>query len=145
MRRYSRGLLTHVCCACLVAQSCPTLCGCTGCCPPGFSMGILQARILKCVAMTILLGDLPNSGIEPRSPTLQVDSLQSEPPGQPKGLTYTIHWRFSCFILSRCWISFKYTVTNPRWMNTIQNSRLKDVTLIRIVIHPKLFTMWKDF
>ena len=26
-------------------------------------------------------GDLPNPGIEPRSPTLQVDSLPSEPPG----------------------------------------------------------------
>ena len=29
-------------------------------------------------------GDLPNSGIEPRCPTLQVDSLTSEPQGKPK-------------------------------------------------------------
>ena len=29
-------------------------------------------------------GDLPNPGIEPRSPTLQADSLLSEPPGKPK-------------------------------------------------------------
>ena len=28
-------------------------------------------------------GDLPNPGIEPRSPALQVDSLPSEPPGKP--------------------------------------------------------------
>ena len=28
--------------------------------------------------------DLPNPGIEPESPTLQVDSLLSEPPGKPK-------------------------------------------------------------
>ena len=28
-------------------------------------------------------GDLPNPGIEPRSPTLQVDSLQAEPQGKP--------------------------------------------------------------
>ena len=28
-------------------------------------------------------GDVPNSGIKPRSPTLQVDSLSSEPPGMP--------------------------------------------------------------
>ena len=28
-------------------------------------------------------GDLPNPGIKPRSPTLQVDSLPSEPPGKP--------------------------------------------------------------
>ena len=31
-------------------------------------------------------GDLPNLGIEPRSPTLQADSLQSEPPGKPKNI-----------------------------------------------------------
>ena len=29
-------------------------------------------------------GDLPNPGIEPRSPALQADSLLSEPPGKPK-------------------------------------------------------------
>ena len=29
-------------------------------------------------------GDLPNPGIEPTSPTLQVDSLQAEPQGKPK-------------------------------------------------------------
>ena len=28
-------------------------------------------------------GDLPNPGIEPRSPAPQVDSLPSEPPGKP--------------------------------------------------------------
>ena len=28
-------------------------------------------------------GDLPNPGTEPRSPTLQADSLPSEPPGKP--------------------------------------------------------------
>ena len=28
-------------------------------------------------------GDLPNPGIEPRSPTLQADTLTSEPPGKP--------------------------------------------------------------
>ena len=29
-------------------------------------------------------GDLPNLGIEPRSPTLQAESLPAEPPGKPK-------------------------------------------------------------
>ena len=29
-------------------------------------------------------GDLPNPGMEPRSPELQADSLPSEPPGKPK-------------------------------------------------------------
>ena len=31
-------------------------------------------------------GDLPDPGIEPRSPALQADSLPSEPPGKPKVL-----------------------------------------------------------
>ena len=29
-------------------------------------------------------GDLPDPGIEPRSPTLEADTLTSEPPGKPK-------------------------------------------------------------
>ena len=29
-------------------------------------------------------GDLPNPGIEPRSPALQADSLPAEPPGKPR-------------------------------------------------------------
>ena len=32
------------------------------------------------------LGDLPNSGMEPRSPALQADSLLTEPPGSPTEL-----------------------------------------------------------
>jgi len=40
--------------------------------------GILQARILEWVAFPFSK-DLLNSGIEPRSPTLQVDSLPAEP------------------------------------------------------------------
>ena len=35
-------------------------------------------------------GDLPNPGIEPRSPTLQADSLLSEPPGKLKAFPVTI-------------------------------------------------------
>ena len=37
-------------------------------------------------------GDLPNPGIEPRSPALQADSLPSEPPGNPKN---TVAYPFS--------------------------------------------------
>ena len=45
--------------------------------------GILQARILEWVAFPFP-GDLPNPGIEPRSPTLQAGSLPAEPLGKPK-------------------------------------------------------------
>jgi len=33
-------------------------------------------------------GDLPDPGIEPRSPTLQADALTSEPPGKPAQVLY---------------------------------------------------------
>ena len=33
-------------------------------------------------------GDLPNPGIEPRSPVLQADALPSEPPGRPSQLSF---------------------------------------------------------
>ena len=36
-------------------------------------------------------GDLPNPGIEPRSPTLQADSLPSESPGKPQKIHATVH------------------------------------------------------
>ena len=45
--------------------------------------GILQARILELVAFPSP-EDFPNPGTEPRSPTLQTDSLPTEPQGKPK-------------------------------------------------------------
>ena len=55
-----------------VAQSCLTLYD-----------PILQARILEWVPFASP-GDLPNPGIEPRSPTLEADSLSAESQGKPK-------------------------------------------------------------
>ena len=56
-----------------VTQSCSTLCD-----PVDYTVhGILQAGLLKWVAFS-------SPGIEPRSPTLQADSLPAEPPGKPK-------------------------------------------------------------
>ena len=57
-----------VCLSAQLLQSCPTLCNPMDCNLPGFSVhGILQARILKWVAMPSSR-DLPNPGIEPISP-----------------------------------------------------------------------------
>ena len=59
-----------------VTQSCLTLCD-----PMDYTVhGILQARILESFPSP---GDLPNPGIESRSPTLQADSLPAEPQGKP--------------------------------------------------------------
>ena len=54
------------------------------CSPPGSPVhGILQASLLECVALPSP-GNLPDPGMEPGSPALQVDSLPSERPGKPK-------------------------------------------------------------
>ena len=59
----------------LVTQSWPTLWQPMDCSLPGSSVhGILQATVLKWVPFPSP-GDLPNLGIKPRSPTLQLDSL----------------------------------------------------------------------
>ena len=69
---------------CLVTQSCPALCNLMNCsparllCPWGSSRQEYWSR-LPCPPP----GDLPNPGMEPRSPALQVDSLPSEPSGKP--------------------------------------------------------------
>ena len=61
-----------------VAQSCPTLRD-----PMDYTVhGILQARTLEWIAFPSP-GDLPNPGIETRSPTLQVDSLPNESQEKP--------------------------------------------------------------
>ena len=62
-----------------VAQLCPTLCDPMAYSPPGsFFHGILQARVLEWVAISFSR-DLPDTGIEPRSPAFQADALTSEP------------------------------------------------------------------
>ena len=66
-----------------VAQSCPTLCNTMGCSMPGSSVHGGSPCKNTGVGCHALLHDLPNPGIKSRSPTLQVDSLPSEPPGKP--------------------------------------------------------------
>ena len=62
-----------------IAQSCPTLCD-----PMGNTVhGILQARILEWIAFPFSRGS-SQPGIQPRSPTLQADSLPTEPQGKLK-------------------------------------------------------------
>ena len=83
-----------------VAQLCQALYNSVDCSPPSSSaQEILQARILEWGEKKKKKGywggywgglpfpspgDLPNPGIEARSPALQADSLSAEPPGKPK-------------------------------------------------------------
>ena len=53
IRRFLKNLkIELLCCCCLFAKSCPTLCNPMDCSPPGSSVhGILQVRMLKWVAI----------------------------------------------------------------------------------------------
>ena len=67
-------------------QLCPTLWD-----PMDYTVhGILQARILERVAIFSSPGDLPNPGIEPRSPDCRWILYQLSHKGSPRGLTGAI-------------------------------------------------------
>ena len=72
----------------LVSQSCQTLWDSMDCSPPGSSVHEDYPSKNTGVGCHALPppGDLLNPGIEPRSPTLQADSLQSESQGSPTHL-----------------------------------------------------------
>ena len=66
----------------LVIQLCPTLCDPVDRSPPGSSVHeILQARIVEWVAIPFSR-DLPNPGIEPKSPVLAGGFFTIEPLGK---------------------------------------------------------------
>ena len=73
-----------------VAQSCPTLCDpwtVAHQAPP--SMGFSRQEYWSGLPFPSP-GDLPHPGIEPRSPTLQADTLTSEPPGKHVGTRWQV-------------------------------------------------------
>ena len=94
----------HIWYVCTRARSVPKLC-LTPCNPrdcslPGSSIhGTFQARILEWVAISSP-GDLPDPGIEPKSPSLQADALMSAPPGRP----WWEQWKVKVKLLSHVWL-----------------------------------------
>ena len=66
-----------------VAQSCLTLRDPMDCSPSGSSVRFSRQGYWSGLPFPSP-GDLPNPGIEPRFPTLQADSLPTEPQGKPK-------------------------------------------------------------
>ena len=58
-------------------------------------------------------GDLPNPGIELRSPTLQADALTSEPPGKPKQYQDGATWNGALQLIfcGKCDASWKKKIT----------------------------------
>ena len=90
----------------LVAQLCLTLRNPMDYSPPASSVhGILQARILEWVVIPFSRGP-SQSQSQPRSPTLQADSLLSEPPGKPFQWLYWVEkFSWSLTFLTKRWSS----------------------------------------
>ena len=85
---------------CLVAQLCLTLCDPMDCSLPGSSVhGDSPGKNTRAGCHALFLRNLPNPGIEPRSSSLQVDSLLSEPPGKPLANHYFFLFFFCWFKL----------------------------------------------
>ena len=108
----------------IYAQSCPTLCDTmdvTYQAPP--SMGFSRQECWSGLPFPSP-GDLPDPGIEPRSPALQADALPSEPPGKsyiyiyiytfsdsfPLWVITNIEYSSLCYIVGPFWLSILYIV-----------------------------------
>ena len=84
-KKKKRKMSSGTSCAvrCLVSQSCPiSVTPWTVAHQAPLSMGFPRQEFWSGLPSPTP-GDLPNTEIEPRSPTLQEDSLPSEPPGKP--------------------------------------------------------------
>ena len=92
----------------------PTLCNPMDCSPlsMGFSRQECWSR-LPCPPP----GDLPNPGIEPRSPALQVDSLPSKTQGKPSALLCT------CILMSLCSVHITPSLPSPTPICLLQVAR----------------------
>ena len=63
-------------------------------------------------------GDLPDPGMEPRSPALQADTLPSEPPGKPQPYTTGVHFTiWYCIILG--WPNHSFGFSHKLLPNTL--------------------------
>ena len=93
-----------------VAQSCPTLCNPMNCSLPGSSIHrIFQARILEWVAFPSP-GDLPDPGIEPRSPALQADTYHLSYQGSLREKVNKLHcWYIPFYTLSKFFLFSPFT------------------------------------
>ena len=89
----------------LVAQWCPTLCELWNVARQAPMFMRFSRREYWSGLPCPPLGDFLNPGIEPRSPTLQADSLPSEPPGKPSVFCLLLSYS-SCIHLESyfCWM-----------------------------------------
>ena len=119
----------------LVAQLCPILCDPMDCSLPGFLSIVFSRQEYWSRSPFFPSGDLPNPAIEPVSPSLQADSLPSEPPEKPVKSPIITVIKISSFSLTICPI-FEQQKKNVsqnfgqwRILNTPESSSVKKYNL----------------
>ena len=88
-------------------------------------------------------GDLPNPGIEPRSPTLQMDSLPAGPQAKPKttgmGSLSLLQWIFPTQELNRGLLHCRWIHYQLSYQGSLSLFKHK----IRIIITPASQSQWE--
>ena len=113
----------------LAAQLCPTLCDSLDCSQPGsFAYRILQARILEWVSISFSRWS-SWSGIKPRLPMLQADSLSSEPLSKPSIVKKKI-FLFLGIKLSTSWFEKKLCMVDRFYLQCLLGEGALTVILI---------------
>ena len=77
-------------------------------------------------------GDLPNPGIEPRSPTLQADTLPSEPPGITFKVGFTLKISAAYPLFSHPNVSNTTGSTTYKLISMGSHASKKDVTEVKV-------------
>ena len=119
---------------CWVAQSCLTLWD-----PMDYTIsGIFRARILEWIAFPFSRGSSQPRD-EPRSPTLQTDSLPTEPPGSPDFLySFLLSKVKDVFlyynIVPQGWILGTEAVSEMVFRAKVQNGRNKSAVKLRFMM-----------
>ena len=139
----------------LVTQSCETLCNPMDCSPPGSSTSMEFSRQeSRNVLPFPSPGDLPDPGIEPRSPTLQADSLLAEPPGKSKVQDVIVVQLPSCvWLFVALWtaagqasLSLTISQSLPKLMSIASLMSFSHLILwCLLLILPSIFPNLRDF
>ena len=108
-----------------IAQLCLTLCN-----PMDKSMEFSRPQYWSGWPFSSLQ-DLPNPGIEPRSPTLQADSLPSEPQGKPKdtrmGSLFLLQWIFPTQELNWGLLHCRWILYQLTYQGSPEYNNFKDI------------------
>ena len=112
----------------LVTQSCPTLSDpmdtWSVSCQAPLSFGDSPGKNTGMGCHALLQGNLPNPGIEPRSPAMWADCLPSEALGKPQntgvGSLSLLQWNFPTQVLNQGflhWRQILYQLSYPNFLN----------------------------